>query len=89
VRRSPMTCRKFVGLIRLLRDGELSDTDRRSFSQHVVQCRRCSEYLKGYELTVSALRRIAQDSSHSGETVIPNSLVLRILNNGPKRPKAS
>ena len=81
-----ITCREFVGLIRALRDGELSDTDRRSFSQHARKCRRCSDYLKGYELTISTIKRMADDASDSAETMIPKSLVSRILGNRPKPP---
>ena len=87
--RREITCREFVGLIRALRDGELSDTDRRSFSQHRGECARCSDYLKGYELTISAAKRIAEDSRDSAVTMIPKSLVSRILGDRPKRPSAS
>jgi hypothetical protein len=79
VQRSELTCREFVGLIRRLRDNELSDVDRRSFLQHRGECARCSDYLKGYELTISAAKRIAKDSRDSGETTMPESLVSRIL----------
>jgi hypothetical protein len=79
VQRSELTCREFVGLIRRLRDDELSDVDRRSFLQHRGECARCSDYLKGYELTIGAARRIAEDSPDSGETTMPKSLVSKIL----------
>jgi hypothetical protein len=79
VQRSELTCREFVGLIRRLRDNELSDVDRRSFLQHRGECARCSEYLKGYELTISAAKRIAEDSCDSGERTMPKSLVTKIL----------
>jgi len=74
-----LTCREFVGLIRRLRDDELSDVDRRTFSQHRAKCVRCSDYLKGYELTITAAKRVAEDSRDTSETVIPKSLVDRIL----------
>jgi anti-sigma factor RsiW len=89
VPRREITCREFVGLIRALRDGELSDTDRRSFSQHARKCGRCSDYLKGYELTISATKRMADDANDSAQTMIPKSLVSRILGDRPKRPSAS
>jgi hypothetical protein len=79
VQRSELTCREFVGLIRRLRDDELSDVERRSFLQHRAECARCSEYLKGYELTISAAKRIAEDSRDSGEKTMPKSLVTKIL----------
>jgi hypothetical protein len=79
VQRSELTCREFVGLIGRLRDDELSDVDRRSFVQHRRECARCSDYLKGYELTISAAKRIAEDSRDSGEKTMPKSLVSRIL----------
>jgi putative zinc finger protein len=79
VQRSELTCREFVGLIGRLRDDELSDVDRRSFLQHRRECARCSDYLKGYELTISAAKRIAEDSRDSGEKTMPKSLVSRIL----------
>ena len=79
MQRSELTCREFVGLIRRLRDNELSDVDRRSFLQHRRECARCSDYLKGYELTISAAKRIAEDSREPGETTMPKSLVSRIL----------
>ena len=79
VQRSELTCREFVGLIRRLRDNELSDVDRRSFLQHRGECARCSDYLKGYELTISAAKRIAEDSRDSGEKTMPKSLVSKIL----------
>ncbi len=87
--RREITCREFVGLIRALKDGELSGTDRRSFSQHARKCERCSDYLKGYELTISATKRMADDPNDSAETMIPKSLVSRILGDRPKRPSAS
>jgi hypothetical protein len=86
---SVITCREFVGLICALRDGELSDTDRRSFWQHARKCGRCSDYLKGYELTISATKRVEDDANDSAETMIPKSLVSRILGDRPKRPSAS
>ena len=79
MQRSELTCREFVGLIRRLRDNELSDVDRRSFLQHRGECARCSDYLKGYELTISAAKRIAGDSRDSGEKTMPKSLVSKIL----------
>ena len=79
MQRSELTCREFVGLIRRLRDNELSDVDRRSFLQHRGECARCSDYLKGYELTISAAKRIAEDSRDSGEKTMPKSLVSKIL----------
>jgi hypothetical protein len=79
VQRSELTCREFVGLIRRLRDDELSDVDRRSFLQHGGECARCSDYLKGYDLTISAAKRIAEDSRDSGEKPMPKSLVTKIL----------
>jgi hypothetical protein len=79
VQHSELTCREFVGLIRRLRGDELSDVDRRSFLQHRGECARCSEYLNGYELTISAAKRIAEDSRDSAETIMPKSLVGRIL----------
>ncbi|WP_424670312.1 zf-HC2 domain-containing protein [Candidatus Binatus sp.] len=84
-----VTCRQFVGLIGRLRDGELSDVDRRSFLQHRRECARCSDYLKGYELTISAAKRIAEDSRDSSETVIPRSLVNRILDSRLKNGSGS
>ena len=77
--RKEITCREFVGLIRRLRDDELSDVDRRSFLQHRGECARCSDYLKGYELTIGAAKRIAEDSRDSGEKTMPKSLVSKIL----------
>ena len=79
MQRSEWNCREFVGLIRRLRDDELSDVDRRSFLQHRGECARCSEYLKGYELTISAAKQIAEDSRDSGEKTMPKSLVTKIL----------
>ena len=79
MQRSELTCREFVGLIGRLRDNELSDVDRRSFLQHRGECARCSDYLKGYELTISAAKRIAEDSRDSGEKTMPKSLVSKIL----------
>jgi hypothetical protein len=79
VQRSELTCRGFVGLIRRLRDNELSDVDRRSFVQHLGKCARCSHYLKGYEMTINGAKRIAEDSRDSGEKTMPKSLVSKIL----------
>jgi anti-sigma factor RsiW len=89
VPRNKMTCREFVGLIPAYRDGELSSADRQSFSEHTCKCGRCSHYLKGYELTVSTTKRIAEDSRDPGETMMPKSLVSRILSHKLKRPGAS
>ena len=77
--RSQMTCREFVGLIRAYRDGELGSADRQSFSQHAGTCPRCSNYLRGYELTISAVRRFREDSLGPVETMMPKPLVRRIL----------
>jgi len=78
VRRSEMTCREFVGLIPAFLDGELREPDRESFAHHGWNCRRCSAYLKGYELTVSETKRIAA-YSRDYKTTIPKSLADRIL----------
>jgi hypothetical protein len=75
VPRSQLTCREFVALIRRLREDELIDVDRRLFLQHRTICPRCAEYLKGYELTISAAKEIAQESNEA----IPGTLVRRIL----------
>jgi hypothetical protein len=88
VQRSELTCREFVGLIRRFRDDELSEVDRRSFLQHRKECARCSDYLKGYELTISAAKRIAEDSRDSGEKM-PKSLVSKILDARLKRQSVS
>ena len=88
MQRSELTCREFVALIRRLRDDELSDVDRRTFLQHRAKCVRCSDYLKGYELTISAVKRMAEDSRHSSETV-PKSLVNRILDSRLKNGSGS
>ena len=77
--RSELTCREFVGLIRRLREDELSDVDRRLFLQHRAKCPRCADYLKGYELTISATKGIAEDSRDSAKEMMPESLVRRIL----------
>ena len=79
MQRSELTCREFVGLIRRLRDDELSDVERPSFLQHRTKCVRCSDYLRGYELTISAAKRIAEDSRDSGEKTMPKFLVTKIL----------
>jgi hypothetical protein len=89
VQRSELTCRESVGLIRKLRDDELSDVDRRSFLQHRGECARCSDYLKGYELTISAAKRIAEDSLDSGEKTMPKSLVSKILDARLKQQSGS
>ena len=83
------TCRDFVGSIRALREAELSEADLRSFFQHGRKCARCAHYLKGYELTIRAIKRIGEDSLDPSETKMPKSLVSRILSkrlklqNGP------
>ena len=82
-------CREFVGLIRALREGELSNTDRRSFFQHGRKCARCADYLMGYERTISAIKRIAEDSLDPNETAISKSLVSRILSNRLKQQSGS
>jgi hypothetical protein len=85
VQHSKMTCREFVGLIPAFRDGELSETDRESFAHHGWNCRRCSAYLRGYELTVRATKRIAADTRGTNETTIPKSLASRILSDKRKK----
>ena len=89
VPRSELTCHEFVDLIRGLGDEELSDVERRSFLQHRRKCARCSNYLKGYELTISATKRIANGSRDPLETPIPKSLVEKILGHTLMRPTAS
>ena len=89
MQRSELTCREFVGLIRRFRDDELSAVDRRSFLQHRGECARCSEYLKGYELTIRAAKRITEDSRDSGETIMPKSLVSRVLSVRQKQQSGS
>jgi hypothetical protein len=79
-----ITCREFVSLIRAIREGELSDADRRSFFQHGRKCVRCAHYLRGYELTISLIKRISEDSPQPNETTMPRSLVSRILTNRSK-----
>ncbi len=89
VQRSELTCREFVGLIRRLRDGELSEVDRRSFFQHGRKCVRCARYIRRYELTISAIKRTAEDSLDPNETTMPTTLVNRILSNRLKAQSGS
>lgn len=84
-----ITCREFVGLIRALREAELSDADRQSFLQHGGKCARCAQYLRGYELTISAIKRIGEDSPDLNQTKMPKSLVSRILRNRSKLQSSS
>jgi hypothetical protein len=57
--------------------------------QHLGECARCSDYLKGYELTISAAKWIAEDSRDSGETLMPKSLINRILDSRLKNGSGS
>jgi hypothetical protein len=84
-----MMCREFVGLISAYQDDELSSADRQAFCQHRRNCGRCSDYLKGYERTVSAAKLIGEDSRDPSETMLPKSLVSRILSYRLKPPSAS
>lgn len=84
-----ITCREFVGLIRALREAELSDADRQSFFQHGGKCARCAQYLRGYELTISAIKRIGEDSPDPNEMKMPKSLVSRILSKRSKQRSSS
>jgi len=79
VPRNKMRCREFVGFIRAYRDGELSGADRQSFLEHSGGCARCADYLKGYELTVSAAERSGDDSIDGSETMMAESLVRKIM----------
>lgn len=83
--RSELTCREFVGLIRRLREDELSGVDRRLFLEHRAECPRCADYLKGYELTIRATKGIAEGSRDSGKIMMPESLVRRILSHKSNR----
>jgi anti-sigma factor RsiW len=74
-----ITCREFVGLIHALREDELGDHDRRSFLQHSRKCPKCAHYLTGFERTISAVKRMAEDSSGPDVTTMPDSLVGKIL----------
>ena len=77
--RSGISCREFVASIRDFRDDELSEGDRRSFLEHRQTCVRCSDYLKGFELTIGAIKMNSADWGDPGETTIPKSLVRKIL----------
>ncbi len=77
--RSELNCREFVDLIRRLREDELSGVDRRLFLHHRSNCLRCADYLKGYELTITATKGIAEESRVSSKMMMPESLVRRIL----------
>lgn len=76
--RKQMTCREFVHLIPAFRESELSETHRQAFSRHSETCPRCTNYLRGYELTITATKRAA-DSRAQDETTMPKILVSRIL----------
>jgi hypothetical protein len=89
VPRSEITCREFVELIPVYRDDELSMADRQSFAQHIWKCRRCWDYLKGYDLTVGATKRIGEDPLDPGDTNLPKSLVNRILDSRLKNGSRS
>ncbi len=77
--RNKMRCREFVGFICAYRDGELSGADRQSFLEHGGGCARCADYLKGYELTVSAAGQGGDDSIDASETMMAESLVRKIM----------
>ena len=84
-----LTCREFVRLIRALREDELRDDDRRSFVQHRRKCIKCAHYLTGFERTISAVKRMTEDSSDSKGATMPDSLVGKILNDLSKLLKPS
>jgi anti-sigma factor RsiW len=73
-----MTCREFVELVTDLIEGQLAEARRLEAEAHLGECDNCATYLEQIELTVAALRRLA-DSEQFPESRVQALAAFRQL----------
>jgi predicted anti-sigma-YlaC factor YlaD len=86
---SRLTCCEFTALIRAYLDAELDKADYTLFEEHASGCKRCRDYLKGYESMAKLVRLSCRNLESADKASMPQSLLRRILNAAPKRSARS
>jgi predicted anti-sigma-YlaC factor YlaD len=56
-----LTCRELVELITDYLEGQLTETERRSFEQHLAGCAGCRNYLDQMAQTIELVERLTQE----------------------------
>ncbi|MGI9591427.1 MAG: anti-sigma factor family protein [Myxococcota bacterium] len=73
-----MTCREFVDFLMAYDDGELPESQRSLFEQHMTDCPPCVTYLETYRET-ARLGRLCRDPDGPVPEDAPEDLVRAVL----------
>ena len=73
-----MTCRELTDFLDEYLAGELAAEARGCFESHLVECRDCLAYLRGYRETVRVLRETGRDVAAEVPPDVPTELVRAI-----------
>jgi anti-sigma factor RsiW len=73
-----MTCRELADFLMAYLDGELEESERRVFDEHLELCPPCKDYLVTYRECVEAGRRACESEDAQPEHV-PEGLIQAIL----------
>lgn len=82
-----MTCRDFASFIMQYLSGELPDSTRAAFEEHLALCPNCVQYLVQYRATIDAGRDAFGEPDASVPAAVPEDLVKAIL--AARRPAAN
>jgi anti-sigma factor RsiW len=74
-----VTCREFADFIAEFLDGELPETQRRQFEQHLSLCVNCARYLESYRESIALGKRAFEDRDGHLPGDVPEELVDAIL----------
>lgn len=75
-----MTCKEFIDSLAAFRDADLTLPDRIRAQEHLISCKKCSAYLRGYERTIELAKKTRSNSSNSAvSAALPENLVRNIM----------
>ena len=74
-----MTCKEFVEFLWQYLEAELSESQRRTFDEHLADCPDCVSYLDSYRATVRLARAAQADDRAELPGDVPEELVRAIL----------
>jgi anti-sigma factor RsiW len=74
-----MTCRELVAFLMEYLSGDLPNTDRATFEEHLAECDACVAYLESYKETVRLGKAAFMDLDDPVPDEVPEELVHAIL----------
>jgi anti-sigma factor RsiW len=80
-----MTCRELVTFLRAYLDGELPESVRRPFDEHLAGCAECAAYLRSYRDTVDLAKGAFPDLDAPVPAEVPEDLVSAVMRSRSNR----